>query len=163
MVLATCTGIASVQYIRIHTYPYSNCTTYYRLRCRGVGCIFFEMVAGRPLFPAGSADEQLAMIFRTLGRPNETNWPGIDKNAPFRALNVPNYKRQKIQLLAPRYELFRYARPSYCLLVVELFWFPALFTVLTVSNLYSPQHSPPQYPQGLAYNHQSFREQLHRR
>ncbi|KAK5967133.1 Pct-1 [Trichostrongylus colubriformis] len=35
----------------------------------GVGCILFEMVAGRALFPGSTTDEQLGLIFRTLGSP----------------------------------------------------------------------------------------------
>ncbi|WKY06396.1 hypothetical protein Q1695_006527 [Nippostrongylus brasiliensis] len=35
----------------------------------GVGCIMFEMVAGRALFPGSTTDEQLGLIFRTLGSP----------------------------------------------------------------------------------------------
>ena len=31
---------------------------------RGVGCIFFEMATGRPLFPGGTVEEQLQLIFR---------------------------------------------------------------------------------------------------
>ncbi|VDM79114.1 unnamed protein product, partial [Strongylus vulgaris] len=35
----------------------------------GVGCILFEMTAGRALFPGSTVDEQLGLIFRTLGSP----------------------------------------------------------------------------------------------
>ncbi|PIO60327.1 hypothetical protein TELCIR_18179, partial [Teladorsagia circumcincta] len=35
----------------------------------GVGCIMFEMIAGRALFPGSTTDEQLGLIFRTLGSP----------------------------------------------------------------------------------------------
>ncbi len=31
---------------------------------RGVGCIFFEMATGRPMFPGGTVDEQLHLIFK---------------------------------------------------------------------------------------------------
>lgn len=34
---------------------------------RGVGCIFSEMVTGRPLFPGSTVEEQLHFIFRLLG------------------------------------------------------------------------------------------------
>ena len=59
----------------------------------GVGCIFFEMVAGRPLFPGQEPNDQLERIFRVLGKfpqilrilyirlplgtPNNTIWPTI--------------------------------------------------------------------------------------
>lgn len=35
---------------------------------RGVGCIFYEMATGRPLFPGSTVEEQLHFIFRILGR-----------------------------------------------------------------------------------------------
>uniref|UniRef100_A0A8C7URK9 Protein kinase domain-containing protein n=1 Tax=Oncorhynchus mykiss TaxID=8022 RepID=A0A8C7URK9_ONCMY len=43
----------------------------------GVGCIFYEMAAGRPLFPGSTVEDELHLIFRLLGTPSEDNWPGI--------------------------------------------------------------------------------------
>uniref|UniRef100_A0A8C2HGK2 Cyclin-dependent kinase 17 n=1 Tax=Cyprinus carpio TaxID=7962 RepID=A0A8C2HGK2_CYPCA len=43
----------------------------------GVGCIFYEMAAGRPLFPGSTVEDELHLIFRLLGTPTEDNWPGI--------------------------------------------------------------------------------------
>ena len=34
---------------------------------RGVGCIFFEMASGRPLFPGSTVEDQLQLIFSLLG------------------------------------------------------------------------------------------------
>merc|ERR1712194_38831 len=42
-----------------------------------VGCIFAEMVNGRPLFPGSGDDDQLQKIFKILGTPSETFWPTI--------------------------------------------------------------------------------------
>lgn len=42
-----------------------------------VGCIFAEMVNGRPLFPGVSETDQLMRIFRILGTPNSENWPNV--------------------------------------------------------------------------------------
>ena len=33
----------------------------------GVGCIYFEMIAGRPLFPGQEPNDQLERIFKILG------------------------------------------------------------------------------------------------
>lgn len=41
---------------------------------RGVGCIFYEMATGRPLFPGSTVEEQLHFIFRILGE--EARAPG---------------------------------------------------------------------------------------
>eukprot|EP00930_Biecheleria_cincta_P014309 TRINITY_DN1236_c0_g1_i1.p1 TRINITY_DN1236_c0_g1~~TRINITY_DN1236_c0_g1_i1.p1 ORF type:complete len:296 (-),score=66.86 TRINITY_DN1236_c0_g1_i1:52-939(-) len=40
-----------------------------------VGCIFAEMVNGRPLFPGNTDQDQLQRIFKILGTPSEASWP----------------------------------------------------------------------------------------
>jgi len=42
-----------------------------------IGCIFAEMATHVPLFPGDSEIDQLFQIFRALGTPNETTWPGV--------------------------------------------------------------------------------------
>merc|ERR1712023_460758 len=42
-----------------------------------VGCIFAEMVTGRPLFPGSDDNDQLRRIVKILGSPNPKSWPGI--------------------------------------------------------------------------------------
>ncbi|CAE7739778.1 CRK2 [Symbiodinium sp. CCMP2592] len=42
-----------------------------------VGCIFAEMVNGRPLFPGDTDANQLQKIFKILGTPSESTWPTI--------------------------------------------------------------------------------------
>lgn len=42
-----------------------------------VGCIFSEMVTGRPLFPGNTDTDQLQKIFKILGTPTEQSWPTI--------------------------------------------------------------------------------------
>ena len=49
-----------------------------------VGCIFAEMVTGRPLFPGTSDKDQLNKIFMLLGTPNIKHWPDMAK--------LPEYK-----------------------------------------------------------------------
>lgn len=49
-----------------------------------VGCIFAEMVTGRPLFPGSSEQDQLNRIFKLLGTPTPESWPGI--------VDLPEYK-----------------------------------------------------------------------
>lgn len=38
------------------------------------------MAYGKALFPGSTVFEELALIFRTLGFPTETSWPGISQN-----------------------------------------------------------------------------------
>jgi cyclin-dependent kinase 1 len=42
-----------------------------------IGTIFTEMVNKKPLFPGDSEIDQLYKIFRQLGTPDETVWPGV--------------------------------------------------------------------------------------
>lgn len=58
-----------------------------------IGCIFAEMVTGRPLFAGTSEDDQLDRLFRALGTPDETMYPGI--------LELPEYKPPGVRYQAP--------------------------------------------------------------
>lgn len=42
-----------------------------------IGCVLAEVLVGRPLFPSRSTVDQLHVIFRVLGTPDECSWPGI--------------------------------------------------------------------------------------
>lgn len=68
----------------------------------GVGCIFSEMVTGRPLFPGATTEEQLHFIFRMLGTPTEESWPGISTNPEFRSHRFPIYCPEGLRRHAPR-------------------------------------------------------------
>ncbi|XP_078091289.1 cyclin-dependent kinase 17 isoform X1 [Mustelus asterias] len=68
----------------------------------GVGCIFYEMASGRPLFPGSTVEDELHLIFRLLGTPTEETWPGISSNEEFKAYNFPKYKPQLVINHAPR-------------------------------------------------------------
>uniref|UniRef100_M4A2C0 cyclin-dependent kinase n=1 Tax=Xiphophorus maculatus TaxID=8083 RepID=M4A2C0_XIPMA len=68
----------------------------------GVGCIFYEMAAGRPLFPGSTVEDELHLIFRLLGTPTEEKWPGISTIEEFKSYNFPKYKPQPLINHAPR-------------------------------------------------------------
>jgi serine/threonine protein kinase len=40
-----------------------------------VGCVIIELLIGRPFFHARTDIEQVAMVFHTMGRPNDVNMP----------------------------------------------------------------------------------------
>uniref|UniRef100_A0A8C7QE73 Cyclin dependent kinase 17 n=1 Tax=Oncorhynchus mykiss TaxID=8022 RepID=A0A8C7QE73_ONCMY len=69
----------------------------------GVGCIFYEMAAGRPLFPGSTVEDELHLIFRLLGTPSEDSWPGISSMEEFKSYKFPKYKTQPLINHAPRY------------------------------------------------------------
>ncbi|KAM8988392.1 cyclin-dependent kinase 18 isoform 1-T3 [Ara ararauna] len=68
----------------------------------GVGCIHYEMVTGRPMFPGSTVKEELHLIFRLLGTPTEETWPGITSNEEFKAYNFTQYRAQPLINHAPR-------------------------------------------------------------
>jgi cyclin-dependent kinase len=55
-----------------------------------IGCIFAEMVNGTPLFKGTSEDTQLDTIFRHLGTPNESTYPGVSELPDWKE-NFPSY------------------------------------------------------------------------
>ncbi|NXA52595.1 CDK18 kinase, partial [Nothocercus julius] len=68
----------------------------------GVGCIHYEMVTGRPMFPGSTVKEELHLIFRLLGTPTEDTWPGITSNEEFKAYSFTQYRAQPLINHAPR-------------------------------------------------------------
>ena len=69
---------------------------------RGVGCIFFEMACGRPLFPGSTVEDELHLIFKVLGTPTEATYPGIMANEEFLSCNFPFYLPEPLINHAPR-------------------------------------------------------------
>ncbi|KAM4734808.1 cyclin-dependent kinase 17-like isoform 1-T1 [Anableps anableps] len=67
----------------------------------GVGCIFYEMAAGRPLFPGSTVEDELHLIFRLLGTPTEDSWPGISSIDEFKSYKFSKYKPQPLINHAP--------------------------------------------------------------
>lgn len=61
-----------------------------------LGCIFAEMITKRPLFHGDSEIDQLFRIFRVLGTPDESNWPGVTDLPDFKAI-FPKWPAQRIQ------------------------------------------------------------------
>nr|CAD7595111.1 unnamed protein product [Timema genevievae] len=63
----------------------------------GVGCIFYEMACGRPLFPGSTVEEELRLIFRTLGSPSEDFWGRATLS-----YSLPHYSPEPLLARAPR-------------------------------------------------------------
>ena len=98
-------GLARAFGIPVRSYTHEVVTLWYRapdilLASRkystpvdiwSVGCIFAEMANGRPLFAGTSEADQLDKIFRLLGSPSISDYPGI--------VDLPDY----VPDLLPRY------------------------------------------------------------
>ncbi len=84
-------GLARAVCIPIRAYTHEVVTLWYRapeilLGCKryslgvdiwSVGCILAELACKRALWPGDSEIDMLMRIFRILGTPNDTMWPGI--------------------------------------------------------------------------------------
>ncbi|KAI9632435.1 kinase-like domain-containing protein [Dioszegia hungarica] len=91
-------GLARAFGIPLRTYTHEVVTLWYRapevllgsrhystaIDMWSVGCIFAEMAMRQPLFPGDSEIDEIFRIFRVLGTPNESNWPGVSA--------LPDYK-----------------------------------------------------------------------
>ncbi|GFR62033.1 cyclin-dependent kinase [Elysia marginata] len=109
-------GLARAKSIPTKTYSNEVVTLWYRppdvllgsteystpIDMWGVGCIFYEMACGRPLFPGSTVEDELHLIFRTLGKPTEDSMPGISKNDDFLTYDFPTYQADSLITIAPR-------------------------------------------------------------
>ncbi|XP_037094850.1 cyclin-dependent kinase 17-like [Pollicipes pollicipes] len=68
----------------------------------GVGCIFFEMAAGRPLFPGSTVKDELTLIFKTLGTPCEETWAGVTSTEEFQQYKFPTCRAESLGDRCPR-------------------------------------------------------------
>lgn len=68
-----------------------------------VGCIFSEMATLTPLFPGDSEIDELYKIFRVLGTPNESVWPGVTKLPDYKP-TFPQWKPMDLAQLIPDLE-----------------------------------------------------------
>jgi len=60
------------------------------------------MASGRPLFPGSMVEDQLKLIFRTLGTPSEETWPGITCHDDFRFYDFEVWPPEPLVTRAPR-------------------------------------------------------------
>ena len=91
-------GLARAFGIPVRTFSHEVVTLWYRapdvlmgstkystpIDMWSAGCIFAEMATGRPLFPGVNAQEQIMTVFKIMGTPDVTDWPGVRE--------LPEYK-----------------------------------------------------------------------
>ncbi|XP_064607239.1 cyclin-dependent kinase 17-like [Liolophura sinensis] len=109
-------GLARAKSIPTKTYSNEVVTLWYRppdvllgsteystpIDMWGVGCIFYEMACGRPLFPGSTVEDELHLIFKTLGTPTEKTLQGISRNEEFLSYHFPFYDPEPLLNIAPR-------------------------------------------------------------
>jgi cell division cycle 2-like protein len=54
-----------------------------------IGCIFFELCFLKPLFNASEEIEMINLIFKDLGTPNDTIWPGYSQLPVVQSMQIP--------------------------------------------------------------------------
>ncbi|CAO1427425.1 unnamed protein product [Diamesa serratosioi] len=59
------------------------------------GCVFAEMLRGVPLFAGNTDIEQLALVIRTLGTPNNNDWPEVKNLPDYNKIRFPNTRREE--------------------------------------------------------------------
>lgn len=89
-------GLARAKSVPTHTYSNEVVTLWYRppdvllgstqyttsIDMWGVGCILYEMAAGKPAFPGATPPDQLSLIFTALGPPDRHTWSSFPVVAP---------------------------------------------------------------------------------
>jgi serine/threonine protein kinase len=66
-----------------------------------IGCVFGEMVTGKPMFPGKNATDQLHRIFKALGTPTEEEYPDIVNLPKWDPRDMPAYKGRGLPVLVP--------------------------------------------------------------
>ncbi|KAL0290056.1 UNVERIFIED_CONTAM: Cyclin-dependent kinase C-1 [Sesamum calycinum] len=67
-----------------------------------VGCIFAELLYGKPILPGKNEPEQLNKIFELCGTPDELSWPGVSKIPWYNKFKPARQMKKRIR------ELFRH-------------------------------------------------------
>ncbi|RWS15325.1 cyclin-dependent kinase 11-like protein, partial [Dinothrombium tinctorium] len=62
-----------------------------------VGCIFGEFLTMKPLFPGKSEIDQLSLIYKDLGTPNEKIWPGYSELPLVKKVALPQHPYNNLQ------------------------------------------------------------------
>lgn len=108
-------GLARAKGVPIKTYSNEVVTLWYRppdvllgsvdyhtsIDVWSAGCIFAEMASGRALFPGSNNEDEIGLIFRTVGTPTVTSWGGVTLLPGYRR-DWPMYRGKALSAVVPR-------------------------------------------------------------
>ncbi|XP_031838222.1 cyclin-dependent kinase 2 [Nomia melanderi] len=110
-------GLARTFGVPVRTYTHEIITLWYRapeillgtklysnaVDVWSLGCIFAEMATRRALFPGDSEIDQLFRIFRTLGTPDESIWPGVSQLPDYTSM-FPRWEPRCLDEVVPSFD-----------------------------------------------------------
>ncbi|KAL4965200.1 cyclin-dependent serine/threonine-protein kinase CDC28 [Aspergillus stella-maris] len=110
-------GLARAFGVPLRTYTHEVVTLWYRspeillggrqystgVDMWSCGAIFAEMCTRKPLFPGDSEIDEIFKIFRLLGTPDETIWPGVTSFPDYKS-SFPRWRREETHNLVPGLE-----------------------------------------------------------
>ncbi|KEF59965.1 CMGC/CDK/CDC2 protein kinase [Exophiala aquamarina CBS 119918] len=110
-------GLARAFGVPLRTYTHEVVTLWYRapeillggrqystgVDMWSVGAIFAEMCTRKPLFPGDSEIDEIFKIFKLLGTPDESTWPGVTTFPDFKT-SFPKWRREATSRIVPNLE-----------------------------------------------------------
>ncbi len=66
-----------------------------------VGCIFGELLNNSPIFPGENDIDQLGIVIKILGSPNENIWPGVKELPDFSKITFPDTEPVRLEEIVP--------------------------------------------------------------
>ena len=66
-----------------------------------IGCILGELLTFSPIFPGENDIDQLGLVIRTLGTPNERIWPGVKELPDYSKITFPEAPAIRLEEMVP--------------------------------------------------------------
>ena len=101
-----------------------------------LGCVFFELLTFRPLFPAKKENDVIDLIYKICGTPNEEIWPGVSSLPYFGKLGSKTPQPKRLRENLKHYPKYSHNNKIGLMLWVSICWIVCF--VLTQQNVSPP-------------------------